>query len=140
MVLGGKHRDKECDGEVGDSDNKHTSIQIANASAVAGAISGAVSRFIVGPLDVMKIRFQVQLEPIHNAGGVSKYRSLTQAFATIVKEEGIQVRDRRACLRGEGRPAFAVLARLSCVFIRVDLRNSLIESPCYYTVNYLTSN
>lgn len=66
----------------------------ALVSAVAGAISGAVSRFLVGPLDVMKIRFQVQLEPISvigNAGrGVhSKYTSLHQAFVTILKEEGM---------------------------------------------------
>jgi solute carrier family 25 thiamine pyrophosphate transporter 19 len=101
VVFGGKHSDEECGREVRDSEHKHTSIQIANASAIAGAISGAVSRFIVGPLDVMKIRFQVQLEPIRNAGGVSKYRSLTQAFATIIKEEGIQVRDRRTC-KGKG--------------------------------------
>jgi len=46
----------------------------------------------VGPLDVMKIRFQVQLEPIARAlPGKSKYTSLRQALATIVKEEGIQV-------------------------------------------------
>ena len=63
----------------------------AAVSAVAGAISGAVSRFLVGPLDVMKIRFQVQLEPISVIGstGHSKYTSLHQAFVTILKEEGM---------------------------------------------------
>lgn len=66
----------------------------AVVSAVAGAISGAVSRFLVGPLDVMKIRFQVQLEPISTIGSAgrgmhSKYTSLHQAFLTILKEEGM---------------------------------------------------
>ena len=28
--------------------------------ALAGAISGCISRIVVGPLDVIKIRFQVQ--------------------------------------------------------------------------------
>jgi solute carrier family 25 (mitochondrial thiamine pyrophosphate transporter), member 19 len=59
-------------------------------STAAGALAGAVARFVVGPLDVLKIRFQVQLEPI--CQGNSKYTSLRQAATTIVKEEGIQVR------------------------------------------------
>ena len=33
-------------------------------SATAGAVAGAVSRLLVSPLDVLKIRFQLQLEPI----------------------------------------------------------------------------
>lgn len=65
--------------------------------ATAGAIAGCAARFVVGPLDVIKIRFQVQLEPIaKRAAGVdptsltSKYTGLRQALTTIVKEEGIQ--------------------------------------------------
>ncbi|KAL3137021.1 hypothetical protein ABBQ32_006611 [Trebouxia sp. C0010 RCD-2024] len=65
--------------------------------AAAGAIAGCAARFVVGPLDVIKIRFQVQLEPIaKRAAGVgpssltSKYTGLRQALTTIVKEEGIQ--------------------------------------------------
>lgn len=56
--------------------------------AVAGAISGFVTRFACQPLDVVKIRFQLQVEPITNHY-VSKYRSLLQAFYLIFKEEGI---------------------------------------------------
>ena len=66
--------------------------------AAAGAIAGCAARFVVGPLDVIKIRFQVQLEPIaKRAAGLdpssltSKYTGLRQALTTIVKEEGIQV-------------------------------------------------
>lgn len=67
-------------------------INIAQISATAGALAGAVARFVVGPLDVIKIRFQVQLEPIAQGGPLpSKYTSLRQAVVTIVKEEGIQV-------------------------------------------------
>jgi solute carrier family 25 thiamine pyrophosphate transporter 19 len=56
-----------------------------------------VARFLIGPLDVIKIRFQVQLEPIRNAQNAaakqaaSKYTGLGQALATILKEEGVQV-------------------------------------------------
>ncbi|XP_076749852.1 mitochondrial thiamine pyrophosphate carrier isoform X1 [Xylocopa sonorina] len=56
--------------------------------AVAGAISGSVTRFLCQPLDVVKIRFQLQVEPIGNHHG-SKYHSLLQAFYTMFKEEGI---------------------------------------------------
>lgn len=83
--------------------------------ATAGAIAGCIARIIIGPLDVIKIRFQVQLEPImvsginniisgsnSSIGGgssgpgsvarQSKYTGFGQAFKTIVREEGIQVR------------------------------------------------
>ncbi len=33
-------------------------------SLIAGAISGGVTRLVAAPLDVLKIRFQLQLEPI----------------------------------------------------------------------------
>ena len=57
---------------------------------LAGAITGAVVRTIVQPLDVLKIRFQLQHEPISMASKVSKYRSLPQSVLDIVKEEGIR--------------------------------------------------
>lgn len=67
-------------------------FDMVKISMTAGALAGAVARFVVGPLDVIKIRFQVQLEPITAAGVTSsKYKSLAHAFKTIVKEEGIQV-------------------------------------------------
>lgn len=33
-------------------------------SAIAGATAGVVSRIVSAPLDVLKIRFQLQVEPI----------------------------------------------------------------------------
>lgn len=55
-------------------------------SAIAGAIAGAVTRAIAQPLDVLKIRFQLQLEPIKKG---SKYSSTLQAVNSIVKDEGL---------------------------------------------------
>lgn len=60
----------------------------AHASVVCGAVAGAVSRLVIAPLDVVKIRFQVQLEPLQ-MGTASKYTGIRQAMKTIVKEEGI---------------------------------------------------
>ena len=71
--------------------------------ATAGAIAGCAARFVVGPLDVIKIRFQVQLEPIAKraasidpASLTSKYTGLRQALKTIVQEEGIRVLQQRS--------------------------------------------
>uniref|UniRef100_A0A5S6QR53 Mitochondrial thiamine pyrophosphate carrier n=1 Tax=Trichuris muris TaxID=70415 RepID=A0A5S6QR53_TRIMR len=56
--------------------------------SIAGSVSGAITRAISQPFDVLKIRFQLQLEPIKRASERSKYRDLLQAVSTIVKEEG----------------------------------------------------
>ena len=50
---------------------------------MAGAFAGACARLVTAPFDVLKIRFQLQFaEKV-------KYTSLSQAFSTVVKEEGI---------------------------------------------------
>lgn len=58
--------------------------------ALAGGLAGASARLIVGPLDVVKIRMQVQLEPVAR-GLNSKYTGLRQALLSILKEEGAKV-------------------------------------------------
>ncbi|GFG33887.1 hypothetical protein Cfor_09858 [Coptotermes formosanus] len=55
----------------------------------AGAISGAVTRFLCQPLDVIKIRFQLQVEPLNRICRDAKYWSVPQAACCIVKEEGL---------------------------------------------------
>ncbi|CAH0547987.1 unnamed protein product [Brassicogethes aeneus] len=55
--------------------------------AIAGGASGFVTRAVCQPLDVLKIRFQLQVEPI-SEHSVSKYRSIFQAVGLILKEEG----------------------------------------------------
>ncbi|XP_074599167.1 mitochondrial thiamine pyrophosphate carrier-like [Brevipalpus obovatus] len=57
-------------------------------SAVAGATSGFITRFFIQPLDVLKIRFQLQVEPISHSSLSSKYRSNLHCLSCIVKEEG----------------------------------------------------
>eukprot|EP00775_Hariotina_reticulata_P006741 gene6741-6961_t len=68
---------------------------LINAAVVspANVKAGAISRFVVGPLDVVKIRFQVQLEPItltHSTPSKlpSHYTGFMNAFKTIIAEEG----------------------------------------------------
>ncbi|KAK3038966.1 hypothetical protein RJ639_027451 [Escallonia herrerae] len=72
-------------------------LKRAFIDATAGAVSGAVSRTVTSPLDVIKIRFQVQLEPVFSRGlsskdlhGRSKYTGMLQATKDIFREEGLR--------------------------------------------------
>lgn len=58
--------------------------------AASGAVTGFVCRTIVQPLDVIKIRFQLQVEPIKLHSDRSKYRSIAHIFKLMVREEGIR--------------------------------------------------
>ncbi|XP_068606091.1 mitochondrial thiamine pyrophosphate carrier [Brachionichthys hirsutus] len=57
-------------------------------AALAGSFSGMVTRALVNPLDLLKIRFQLQIEPVSSHRPEGKYSGLIQAFRCILKEEG----------------------------------------------------
>ncbi|KAK8466060.1 hypothetical protein PHAVU_009G246900 [Phaseolus vulgaris] len=72
-------------------------LKRAAIDASAGALSGAVSRTVTSPLDVIKIRFQVQLEPTSSWNSLrkdftttSKYTGMVQASKDIFREEGMR--------------------------------------------------
>uniref|UniRef100_A0A7N0T1T0 Uncharacterized protein n=1 Tax=Kalanchoe fedtschenkoi TaxID=63787 RepID=A0A7N0T1T0_KALFE len=72
-------------------------LKRALIDAAAGAISGGISRTLTSPLDVIKIRFQVQLEPTTSWAlaqrGLtvpSKYNGMLQATRDIFREEGFK--------------------------------------------------
>ncbi|RZF39580.1 hypothetical protein LSTR_LSTR001101 [Laodelphax striatellus] len=57
--------------------------------AFAGAGSGVLTRALCQPFDVIKIRFQLQVEPITSTSAQSKYRGTLHCLTTIVQEEGV---------------------------------------------------
>jgi len=54
---------------------------------LAGSMASVVSRFCVAPLDVLKIRFQIQEQP---GSHHRQYTSVLQAFGSIYKAEGLR--------------------------------------------------
>ena len=128
--------------KTGSDEARYTALD----SGIAGAVSGAVSRFVVGPLDVMKIRFQVQLEPIRETGRAvvaqhqhqlhGKYTSLRQAFLTILKEEGV-----RGLWRGTGSFLFLLIlfGWLSDDFFCL-LRSGLCLDACFTPITVPTQS
>ncbi|KAJ6351752.1 hypothetical protein OIU78_007617 [Salix suchowensis] len=71
-------------------------LKRALIDSTAGAIAGGISRTVTSPLDVIKIRFQVQLEPTsswdlvrRNMTAPSKYTGMLQATKDIFREEGL---------------------------------------------------
>ncbi|XP_016663665.1 mitochondrial thiamine pyrophosphate carrier-like isoform X1 [Acyrthosiphon pisum] len=58
--------------------------------STAGACSGAFTRLVCQPFDVLKIRFQLQVEPLSRNSNNSKYKSIYQSINLIYKEEGFK--------------------------------------------------
>ncbi|NXI73659.1 TPC protein, partial [Anseranas semipalmata] len=58
-------------------------------AAAAGSASGFVTRVLVSPLDVIKIRFQLQIEKLSSRTPGAKYHGMLQAVRCIFQEEGL---------------------------------------------------
>lgn len=54
----------------------------STTSIIAGSLSGVTVRTIIAPIDILKIRLQLQLNP-------SQYKSITQTCISIYKNEGL---------------------------------------------------
>ncbi|XP_066188071.1 mitochondrial thiamine pyrophosphate carrier isoform X2 [Sylvia atricapilla] len=57
-------------------------------AAAAGSASGLVTRVLVSPLDVLKIRFQLQIEQLSSRNPRAKYHGILQGVQRILREEG----------------------------------------------------
>ncbi|KAK4380019.1 hypothetical protein RND71_001881 [Anisodus tanguticus] len=125
-------------------------LKRAFIDATAGAISGAISRTVTSPLDVIKIRFQVQLEPTtqwalltRTVYGNSKYTGMLQASKDILREEGLPLMKTFVVLSNPGTSNGAMV--WVCLIVELKLvapsflRNSISPIDARYskfTLNY----
>eukprot|EP00123_Amoebidium_parasiticum_P021451 comp6743_c0_seq1/m.2520 comp6743_c0_seq1/g.2520 ORF comp6743_c0_seq1/g.2520 comp6743_c0_seq1/m.2520 type:complete len:318 (-) comp6743_c0_seq1:450-1403(-) len=59
-------------------------------AALCGSLAGLLARLVTSPLDVIKIRLQLQLEPIKKKRGeAGLYRGWRHALLKIMKDEGV---------------------------------------------------
>ena len=63
---------------------------VAGTPALAGAASGFIARLVVSPLDVLKVRMQVQVGSLGRTHSKDYYKTVTQALRLILKDEGIR--------------------------------------------------
>jgi solute carrier family 25 thiamine pyrophosphate transporter 19 len=70
---------------------------------ICGGVAGLVSRFFIAPLDVLKIRLQLQTNPLSNRGASAAaglaieeassqrlYHGILHGFKTIIRQEGVR--------------------------------------------------
>lgn len=90
---------------------------------LSGAVAGCVARMVVAPLDVLKIRFQVQSE----TGGLYRYRTLSGALRDMIRSEGI------FSLWKGNVPALLMVAPYASVqfatFYQLETSDSLSSTP-----------
>ncbi|EDW02409.1 mitochondrial thiamine pyrophosphate carrier [Drosophila grimshawi] len=70
--------------------SSHNSPLVQMLQALGGGISGGMTRFLTHPFDVLKIRFQLQVEPLEKRSIISKYSGMLDAFSVIYREEGLR--------------------------------------------------
>ncbi|KAJ3072062.1 mitochondrial thiamine pyrophosphate transporter [Podochytrium sp. JEL0797] len=105
-------------------------------SAASGAIAGVLCRLAIAPLDVVKIRFQMQTAPKPLLRSTSKlltptatatpqkYRTILQSLSVIAKEEGL-----RGLWKGNWPAEYLYLLYGSVqFFVYDDLRQTLIAN------------
>lgn len=74
---------------VGYDPNSPAAALTPEEAALAGSAAGMVTRALISPLDVVKIRFQLQIEQVSWRSRQGKYWGLWQATRCIMTEEGL---------------------------------------------------
>ncbi|KAI7803585.1 mitochondrial thiamine pyrophosphate carrier [Triplophysa rosa] len=74
---------------VGYDPNSPLASLTSEEAALAGSAAGMVTRALISPLDVVKIRFQLQIEQVSSRNPQGKYWGVWQATRCILTEEGL---------------------------------------------------
>ncbi|KAG7505488.1 hypothetical protein JOB18_032701 [Solea senegalensis] len=74
---------------VGYDPGSQSAVHSPEAAALAGSTAGLVTRALISPFDVLKIRFQLQIEQVSSQRPEGKYWGLFQASRCIYSEEGL---------------------------------------------------
>lgn len=82
-------RKQPADGGSQGHHGKAYALFLQVKAPIAGGISGFFTRALTQPLDCIKVRHQLQLEPIRKNIG-AKYTSTWQTFVLMFREEGIR--------------------------------------------------
>ncbi|KAJ3049948.1 mitochondrial thiamine pyrophosphate transporter [Rhizophlyctis rosea] len=111
--------------------------KVANVSslqnAASGAIAGMISRFFIAPLDIVKIRFQLQPDTLRGTiprRQDSKYRGIIQSARLIAREEGI-----RGLWKGNLSAEYLYLTYGAVQFYTYNESGRLIASLVCYLVS-----
>lgn len=104
-----------------------SAYETVSKGAIAGVVSGVCVRLVTSPLDVLKIRFQLQLEDIHHGNPRSRYHSIRQASRKIASEEGLSAfwYEQPSC----GRGFTAVIPAIILQAIKPSQTQHLLDSP-----------
>jgi hypothetical protein len=90
----------------------------------AGLVSGIATRALIQPLDVLKIRFQLQEEPLRGSAK-GKYNGIIQSIRLILKEEGP-----KAFWKGGSHTRCMLPLTPGCLQVMYPPRDSLPFSGC----------
>ncbi|KAM4717324.1 mitochondrial thiamine pyrophosphate carrier isoform 1-T4 [Anableps anableps] len=74
---------------VGYDPKAQTAAPSPKEAALAGSAAGMVTRALISPFDVIKIRFQLQIERVSSRRPEGKYWGIFQASRSIYSEEGL---------------------------------------------------
>ncbi|KAK5604698.1 hypothetical protein CRENBAI_012906 [Crenichthys baileyi] len=74
---------------VGYDPRAQTAAPTPEEAALSGSAAGMVTRVLISPFDVIKIRFQLQIERVSSQRPEGKYWGIFQAARSIYSEEGL---------------------------------------------------
>nr|XP_060620680.1 mitochondrial thiamine pyrophosphate carrier [Anolis sagrei ordinatus] len=109
-----------------DPDSKCSSLSTVEIAA-GGSASGLVTRALISPFDVLKIRFQLQIEQLSSRNPQAKYHGIWQAFWTIQKEEGP-----RAFWKGHVPAQLLSICYGAVQFVSFELLTKLVHHATSY--------